>query len=215
MVEDACIATRTNLSIQMNAAKDQLDPASLKRALKKTLIFERELGRIFGGDGGGRKGEGRGKSDVNDEEEEDSDSGADISLEEEAPMDQKEEGKGEGAGEKKTGKPVNRFSGIISKVFDDYMHIYTTLQEQDMKKMFDQILSEESWSLDAFNRKKVLSSSRDMVFYFSTSRSARSSFFVYVLFFSSSFLPMSIPLFLIAFPPHFLLLTWQDKSAWN
>eukprot|EP01128_Nolandella_sp_AFSM9_P005917 TRINITY_DN2956_c0_g1_i2.p1 TRINITY_DN2956_c0_g1~~TRINITY_DN2956_c0_g1_i2.p1 ORF type:complete len:376 (-),score=72.30 TRINITY_DN2956_c0_g1_i2:6-1133(-) len=50
------------------------------------------------------------------------------------------------------------------------MHIYTTLQEQDMQKMFNQILSEESWSLDAFNRKKVLSSSRDMVFYFSSSR---------------------------------------------
>lgn len=39
-----------------------------------------------------------------------------------------------------------------------------------MQKMFDQVMAEETWAIDSESRNKVLSSSRDMVFYFSTAR---------------------------------------------
>lgn len=48
LVEGICMKTREALLHLMNTQKSTLEPAVLKRALKKTMIFEKELVNIFG-----------------------------------------------------------------------------------------------------------------------------------------------------------------------
>lgn len=56
LVEGICIKTRTALLNLMNSQKSTLEPPVLKRALRKTMIFEKELVNIFG--------EGLGEDDI-------------------------------------------------------------------------------------------------------------------------------------------------------
>jgi hypothetical protein len=50
-----------------------------------------------------------------------------------------------------------------------------------MQKMFDQVVAEESWRVAEDNQTKVLTSARDMVFYFSSARYPLSYPFAFLL----------------------------------
>lgn len=88
--------------------------------------------------------------------------------------------------------PSEKFKGAVSSAFDSFVYVFSRQQDRPallllraphliiicsgMQKMFDQVVMEETWAIDTESSTKVLSSSRDMVFYFSTARYITSFF---------------------------------------
>lgn len=154
ITEEFCFQTREKLVELMEATKTTLDVGALKKALMRTLSFERDLILFFSKQqmpsSGRRRIPNRGSaidgSGFDDEEE-------DIDL-----------------SEIKIPPEMLRFRGMVSVGFDAYMYLYTENQARLMEEVFTTLMREEKWIVEEEARNKILQSATDLIYYFDQRR---------------------------------------------
>eukprot|EP01122_Echinamoeba_exundans_P009264 TRINITY_DN3230_c0_g1_i3.p1 TRINITY_DN3230_c0_g1~~TRINITY_DN3230_c0_g1_i3.p1 ORF type:complete len:727 (+),score=165.80 TRINITY_DN3230_c0_g1_i3:383-2563(+) len=154
ITEEFCFQTREKLVEIMEATKSSLDVGALKKALMRTLGFERDLILFFSKQQmpTSRKHHRlpprttMDSSGMEDEEE-------DIDLT-----------------DIKIPPEMLRFRGMVSVGFDAYMYLYTENQARLMEEVFTTLMKEEKWIVEEDARNKILQSATDLIYYFDQRR---------------------------------------------
>jgi vacuolar protein sorting-associated protein 53 len=154
ITEEFCFQTREKLVEIMEATKSTLDVGALKKALMRTLGFERDLILFFSkqqmpATRKHHRAPPRVTMDSSglDDEEEDIDL-TDIKIPPE----------------------MLRFRGMVSLGFDAYMYLYTENQARLMDEVFTTLMKEEKWIVEEDARNKILQSATDLIYYFDQRR---------------------------------------------
>lgn len=155
-----CKLTRAQLEEILDNLNEKPDVGTLLLALQRTLEFEEELAKKFGGDAQSRESE----SDIEDVDKADTNSQivSDIRRKYEKKL----------AAHQGSGNEVKdgykdllvpgagfNFHGIISSCFEPHLTVYVELEEKTMMENLEKLIQEETWEIEEGSQTNILSSS--------------------------------------------------------